>query len=42
MAKNSWWKEKTSGSVNIRGYAALLPFVTASVTLVGVAILAAH
>ncbi len=42
MKTRAWWKEKTSGMVNARGYAALLPFVTASVVLAGTALFGAH
>ncbi len=42
MTKHMWWKEKTSGTVNARVYAALLPFVTASVVLAELALFSSH
>jgi hypothetical protein len=42
MTKRAWWMEKSLGTVNARGYAALLPFVTATVVLAGSALFGAH
>jgi hypothetical protein len=42
MTKQAWWKEQTSGNLNARAYAALLPIVAASVVLAELALFAAH